>query len=147
MSLNWSIDQRAVETDLPAAMSDYANVSRYERSAARTTLCVPAGRKVEPREVESNYPLGEHRARIAVVAENAAAVSAVISWVISWVTSHERWITDVKFADPPSSAVRVGILNLLRAAATSETDEADEPPTDNGDAHAGQPDDPNDQAP
>lgn len=118
MPLEWVIHDQ-LESDIPPGGSDFAQLSRYDRSSGTTTLCVPRGRSIPRHAMESNYPLGEHRARVTVFAENSAAVTVVVSYV----TSHAHWISDVKLSVPPPTAERIGILHLLRSEGISTSSE------------------------
>jgi hypothetical protein len=98
------------EVDIAPRMSNFLNVSRFDTHAARTWLYGHDPR-LTGSHFQSHYPIGEHRAEIVVSAENASLVTRVVSYT----TSHDRYFTDIRFAEPPEAngVQRLGLLNLL----------------------------------
>lgn len=113
--VEWVVSRSHI-TDLAPQSSEYAPLSRYEVSAGATSLCMPADREVPHRATHSNYPLGEHRIRLAVVSETAKAVTEVISYT----TSSEHFISSVRPSEAPTGARLVGILAMLRGPEAPE---------------------------
>jgi hypothetical protein len=105
--------------DLAHEASDYLEIIRYDTRAGQVRLVAP-DRRQRPFLFEANYHLVEHRVEILVGAENASVVRKVISFK----ASHENFISDVKFSEPPppERTLRGGLFNILRSEQAGQDD-------------------------
>jgi hypothetical protein len=103
----------STEVDLAAVASDFVEVSRFQSSGGQTVLCAPSHGE-RPFRLDSNYPIGEHRVEVLVVSENSGSVRAVVSYI----TSHEKWISEVRFCETPekNDVQQVGLIALFEGA-------------------------------
>jgi hypothetical protein len=96
------------EISIPVGVRWFVDVCKHDLRSRQTHLILD-DRIERGFRLEASQGLGDFRAQITLVAENATACTAVIGWR----TSMEHWITDVYETDRPDAAPG-GLLNILR---------------------------------
>ena len=96
------------EISIPAGVRWFVDLCKHDLRSRQTQLILD-DRTERGFRLEALQGLGDFRAQITIVAENATARTVVIGWRITM----EHWITDVHEANRPEAAPG-GLLNILR---------------------------------